>query len=375
MLHIRLDDKLIQELKDLQNQFTVKFAQIDSYSEDIKDSIKKLARASIIGGSTRIENAQLTDSEIYWLDTLLERDSKITAFTENKKLIEDKLSKDRERSIEEVAGCRQMLQHVFEQAGEMMPLREIDIRALHYELLSPHHKGGPYVGTYKIQSNSVIERNLRTKETRVVFKTSEAGPITEAAMHDLVGWYNDILPKEPWPLAVACEFVYRFLAIHPFQDGNGRLGRGLFLLALLQSQDRAISDVIPYIAIDRHVEKHREEYYAVLNKCSNGIYHQDPREYRMDYFLKFMIKIIQKSLKDIDVYRARYEAILLLSEKTSTIYECFKNYPELRLTRQEIVKITGLPIRTIGYGLAHLTESSLIQRYGQGAGVRYQITF
>ena len=88
-----------------------------------------------------------------------------------------------------------MLQHVFEQSREMMPLRENDIRALHYELLSPHHKGRPYIGTYKIQPNSVVERNLRTKETRVVFKTSDAGPITDAAMHDLVG--NDALPSEP----------------------------------------------------------------------------------------------------------------------------------------------------------------------------------
>ncbi|MEI8321447.1 MAG: Fic family protein [Alphaproteobacteria bacterium] len=375
MLHIKLDDKLIQELKELQNQFTIKFAQIDSYSEDAKDYIRKLARARIIGGSTRIENAQLTDSEIYWLDTLLESDSKTTAFVENKKLIEDKLSKDRERSIEEVAGCRQMLQHVFDQSKEMMPLKENDIRALHYELLFPHHKGGPYIGAYKIQPNSVVERNLRTKETRVVFKTSDAGPITEAAMHDLVSWHNTALSSDPWPMAVTCEFVYRFLAIHPFQDGNGRLGRGLFLLALLQSNDNAIAGVIPYIAIDRHIEKHREEYYAVLNKCSNGIYHQDPRKYQMEYFLRFMIKILQKSLGDIDVYYSRYAAISLLSEGASKIYECFKNYPELRLTRQEIVKITGLPIRTVGYGLSQLTETTLIQRYGQGAGVRYQITF
>ena len=108
------------------------------------------------------------------------------------------------------------------------------------------------------------------------------------------------------------------------------------------------------------MEKHREEYYAILNKCFNGIYHQDPAEYRMDYFLKFMIKIMQKSLKDVDVYYARCIAINLFSESTSTVYECFKSYPELRLARQEIVKITGLPIRTIGYALAQLTKASLI---------------
>lgn len=375
MLHIKLDEKLIQELKELHNQFILTFSQVNTYPEDVKGFIKKLARASIIGGSTRIENAQLTDSEIYWIDTILESDSKTTAFSSNKRLIENKLSKDRERSIEEVAGCRQMLHHILDQNMEMLPLHETHIRALHHELLSPHHKGGAYVGTYKIQSNSVIEQNLHTKESRIVFKTAEAGPITEAAMHDLVAWYNAAILSEPWPIAIACEFVYRFLAIHPFQDGNGRLGRGLFLLALLQSKDKAIAEVIPYIAIDRHIERHREEYYLVLNKCSQGEYKRDAADYRMDYFLKFMLRVIKESLSDIDVYYQRYKAIRTLSESASQIYECFKNYPELRLTRQKIAELTKLPSRTITYSLTQLTELSLIQRYGQGAGVRYQLTF
>lgn len=375
MLHITLDDKLIQDLKELQTRFVTRVSQLARFAGEEKLYIKKLARASVIGGSTRIENAQLTDSEIHWLDTLLETDSKTTAFNDNKKLIENKLSKDRERSIEEVAGCRQMLHHIFDQPLDMSPLTGSHLRALHYELLAPHHKGGPYIGTYKIQSNSVIEYNLQTKESRTVFKTAEAGPMTEAAMSDLMLWYNDILPQNPWPIAVASEFVYRFLAIHPFQDGNGRLGRGLFLLALLQSKDKAIEEVVPYIAIDRHIEQHREEYYAVLNRCSKGAYHQDPSQYRMDYFLRFMVKVIQESLEDIEVYHKRYQSIRLLSEGAARIYECFKNYPELRLTRQKIEEITHFPSRTISYALSQLKEMNLIQRYGQGAGVRYQMTF
>ena len=73
-----------------------------------------------------------------------------------------------------------------------------------------------------------------------MFQTADAGPITTSAMKDLVGWYNEILPLSPWTIEITLEFVYRFLAIHPFQDGNGRLGRGLFLLSLLQSQSNVI---------------------------------------------------------------------------------------------------------------------------------------
>ncbi|WP_083821314.1 Fic family protein [Candidatus Odyssella thessalonicensis] len=57
-------------------------------------------------------------------------------------------------------------------------------------------------------------------------------------------------------MAVASEFVFHFLFIHPFQDGNGRLGRELFALALLQSNQEAIKFVMPLIAINQHIENH-----------------------------------------------------------------------------------------------------------------------
>ncbi len=69
-----------------------------------------------IGASTRIENAVLTDQEIEWVDTILQKDGKTTAFEENKIFILDKLKKDRERSVEEVVACCQILSTVYLQA-------------------------------------------------------------------------------------------------------------------------------------------------------------------------------------------------------------------------------------------------------------------
>lgn len=375
MLHILLNDDLIKNLKELQNLFVSKFSEVIAYPNEATSFMAKLARASIIGGSTRIENALLTDEEISWMDTILESDGKTTAFQINKDLIKDKLSKDRERSIEEVAGCRQMLHYIFDQYQEMVPLTETHIRGFHYELLSPYEKGKHYAGVYKTQTNSVIEYNQATQESRTVFKTADAGPVTNAAMHDLICWYNKITKGSYSPFVVATELVYRFLAIHPFQDGNGRLGRGLFLLSLLQSNDIAIKSVLPFIAIDRHIERHKSDYYVVLNRCSNGQYSEDPSTYRMDYFLKFMIKILRESLGDIDYYYKKYISIQELSESAIQVYNCFKNHPEQKLTRKTIVEITNLPERTAGHSLATLVDKNLIQKYGKNAGARYQITF
>lgn len=89
-------------------------------------------------------------------------------------------------------------------------------------------------------------------------------------MRDLVMWYNQSIREHPWPLLVATEFVFRFLAIRPFQDGNGRLGRALFLLALMQGDDPELSKVTRFISIDRQIDQHRPLYYAALHRASGG---------------------------------------------------------------------------------------------------------
>jgi Fic family protein len=373
MLSFDLSPELISKLKALDNAFVSAYLILKNLPEEELTAIHRYARISNIGSSTRIENAQLTDSEINWIDTILTSDAKIHTFEKNKKLIENKLSKDRERSIEEVAGCRQMLMLIYHDPKAFDPLREMDIRALHHELMAPYQKNKTYIGRYKIQPNFVVEKNQQTGESRIVFQTADAGPVTQAAMSDLVSWYNEAKQKQGWHVAAVCEFIYRFLAIHPFQDGNGRLGRGLFLLALLQADNQAMAFVTPCLSVDRNIEKFKEEYYFVLNRCSKGKFSLDPKKYAIEYFVNFMIKILNQSLADIEVYRKKYQAIKTLSQAGEKILACFKEYPEIRMTTQKLMDETQLPRRTISNVLARLQKNNLIQKYGQGAGTQYQI--
>ncbi|MFH1674079.1 MAG: hypothetical protein ABIF87_11740 [Pseudomonadota bacterium] len=69
-------------------------------------------------------NAVLTDQEVEWVDTTLNNDGRITAFEEKKEYILNKLSKDRERSVEEVVGSRQVLTTIYMQAKELFPCRK-----------------------------------------------------------------------------------------------------------------------------------------------------------------------------------------------------------------------------------------------------------
>lgn len=375
MISYDLTPENVDSIKKLIDQLALVYAHVNSMTQEEREAIHRYARISMIGASTRIENALLTDWEVNWLDTILTQDGKTTALESNRDLIENKLSKDRERSIEEVAGCRQFLLTIYETSGEFYPLRESDLRELHRVLMAPYQGAGPYVGQYKGQSNSVVEYNHATKKTRTVFQTADAGVMTQAAMSDLIHWYNEARLKETLPLTVSCEFVFRFLAIHPFQDGNGRMGRGLFLLSLLQSNLSILSGVARYLAIDRHIEKHKEEYYAVLNQCSNGQFSQDPSIYKITYFLRFMIKILSNAVQDVHVYSEKYRQEQRLSSSAAQVLKCFRENPEIRLTPKLIMEITGLPRRTIGHALTSLLKAHFIQSYGQGAGTRYQLTF
>lgn len=375
MLSLKLTPELIERMRAFNNAIVDLYTRINAYSSEEIAAIHRYAKISMIGASTRIENALLTDSEINWIDTILSSDGKVTAFEKNKLLIENKLSKDRERSIEEVAGCRNMLTYVYENAKIMLPLKEMDIRSMHDILMRPYLKDAPTIGNYKIQPNNVIEINHGTKASRVVFQTADAGPITKTAMHDLVAWYNEVYIKEFWTIALAAEFTYRFLAIHPFQDGNGRLGRGLFLLILLQSNNIALATMAKYLAIDRQIEKHKEEYYFVLNQCSQGKFSSDSTKYKIEYFLIFMLKMLEQSLLDVNIYHEKFIAVQKLSSSATKVLDCFKEFPELRLNTQKICDQTNLSRRTVIYAINYLLQANIIQKYGQGAGVRYQITF
>ena len=375
MLSFTPSPKMENRLKILQGLLAETYKDLEALSPEETKYIHRCAFISNIGASTRIENAVLTDQEIEWIDTTLNDHGKATAFEEKKSFILDKLSKDRERSVEEVVGCRQVLTTVYLQADELFPLSEVTIRGLHHDLLRYYPKASSYAGGYKTAPNRVVSINHETGEERVVLEPSPPGIITATAMAELINWYNTAIQDYPWPILVATEFIFRFLAIHPFQDGNGRLGRALFILALFHSGDKYLTSITPYIAIDRHIEQNHTLYYSILHQCSEGKFKADHTQYKLEPLAWFFINILESSLADIEIYRKRYNNLQKLSESASTVLNCFRSSPEKRLKVGDIVEKTGLPRRTVQYALKTLTKQELLQILGRGAGSRYQLVF
>ncbi len=374
-LSFRASTKLQMALKKTQSELEQLAREVEGCTENERDWLHRWAMISTIGASTRIENAVLTDAEIEWVDTTLSEDSHPSAFEAKKTAILNKLSKDRERSIEEVVGCRELLSLVYVQSAEMFPLTETIICGLHKELLRHYPAATRYAGQYKRSPNQVVSVNHETGEQRIVLDPTPAGPQTDTAMQELVAWYNGAIKAHPWPLLVASEFVFRFLAIHPFQDGNGRLGRALFLLALMHGDDPALQGLIRFISIDRQIERHRPLYYTTLQQASNGHYKSNPKDYQLEPLAWFFLKMMDQALGDISVLRERYNALQRLSESATRVLACFKSSPERRLTPAELIEDTGLVRRTVQNALRSLVDAGIIQRLGAGRGTRYQLIF
>lgn len=80
-------------------------------------------------------------------------------------------------------------------------------------------------------------------------------------MLEAIEWANEQFETRAiHPILVIANFIFEFLAIHPFTDGNGRISRALTNLLLL----RAGYGYVPYVSLDLIIENAKDDYYLAL---------------------------------------------------------------------------------------------------------------
>jgi Fic family protein len=140
----------------------------------------------------------------------------------------------------EITGHNEAINWVMDVVKGDYPLTESFIRELHTLLLKESYEvdaitpdGKPTkkrinVGSYKTSANHV-----QTKTGEIFyFATPEETP---AKMYDLLVWYNEKIAEAQFnPILLASEFHYKFIRIHPFDDGNGRTARILMNFILMK---------------------------------------------------------------------------------------------------------------------------------------------
>lgn len=262
-----IDSEVLSLVAEL-DEFKGRWELLGRLAPEVLSSLRQVATIESVGSSTRIEGARLSDLEVETLLTNLD----IRSF--------------RSRDEEEVAGYAEAMNTVFDSFGHI-PLTEAYIKQLHGILLRHSGKDGRHRGEYKKLPNHVEAFDPDGKSLGVVFET--ASPFeTPRLMGELVeDTARALTAGAVHPLLSITAFIVHFLAIHPFQDGNGRLSRILTTLLLLRSGYR----YAPYSSLERIVEENKDGYYRALRTAQRHI--RTPDE-NLDAWLRFFLRILKQ---------------------------------------------------------------------------------
>jgi Fic family protein len=310
---------------------------------DRLSSLKKVATIESIGSSTRIEGATLTDHEIEQLLSQTDSNSFQT------------------RDEQEVGGyayvCKQICDHY-----NSINLTENWIKQLHLDLLQHTSKDTRHRGEYK-KIPIRIEAFSSGKSIGVVFETTS--PLeTPIKMSELISWTHRILEKrEIHPLLTIAIFTVIFLAIHPFQDGNGRLSRLLTTLLMLKSGYL----YAPYSSLESVIEANKEAYYPALQKTQKSWQNDQP-----DWtpWLLFFLHCLQRQKRHLEV---KLEREKLLMKRTSMlsqqVIELLSTHGHLSIG--ELTSLTQANRNTLKATLAKLVKMNQISKHGEGRSTWY----
>lgn len=326
------------------DEFKGEWKALGRLSPDILNSLKKVATIESVGSSNRIEGNKLSDKQV---EELLSRINKKSFAS---------------RDEEEVAGYADLMNLIFDDY-EIIPLSENYIKQLHSILLKYSKKDAKHKGEYKKLENNIVAYDPSGKEIGIVFET--ASPFdTPRKMEELVEWTRKNLDDRfHHPLIVIGVFVVNFLAIHPFQDGNGRLSRALTSLLLLKTGYAYAS----YSSMEAIIEDNKEGYYRALRQTQITL-NKDTFDY--EAWLMFFLKTLQKQKIRLE-YKIKNDAVnkLSLPELSVQILDLF-NQKE-RITVSDIVDSTGANINTIKKHVANLVNNSYLTKHGTTRGVWY----
>lgn len=280
----------------------------------------------------------------------------VTTSTRLRELVEEKTT-PRNRNEQEIAGYRDVL-NIIHENFDVIPISKNYILQMHKMLYS--HMNNPMAGQTKNVQN-YISATYPDGHTEVLF--TPLSPIeTPNALEKICDEYNVIVGNmEVDPLIAIPIFIYDFLCIHPFNDGNGRMSRLLTTLLLYRSGFY----VGKYISLEAIIAKNKSEYYTSLNIAGKGWH--DEKEDNIP-FIKYLLGII------LSAYQAFEDRFSIVEEKIPALEMVRKaTYQKLgRFTKQDIRELCPtLSVSSIELGLRKLISEGEINREGSGRSINY----
>jgi len=241
-----------------------------------------------------------------------------------------------------------------------------------HELISSDRKDLNAIGHYRTHKDSMQIVSGPIHDPKIHF---EAPPshIVKKEMSRFIKWFNNFKsPKLPYTLLKASIAHLYFESIHPFEDGNGRVGRAIVIKSLAQSLNKPI-----LISLSDVIQKNKKEYYAALAASSKTL---DITEWII-YFAKTILKAQQHSINFIKFLIAKAHLFkrldkMLNNRQTKVLLRIFQEGLEGfkgGLSAENYIKISNTSRSTATRDLQELIKMGALKKEGSLKSTRYYL--
>ena len=308
--------KITSQIIDLISQISEAVGEINSLENSPRHlELRKENRIKTIHSSLAIENNSLSLEQI-------------TAIIEGKRVL---------GSPNEIQEVKNALQ-AYELLLTLNPYEEKDLLKAH-----------------KWMRADLVERNGKYRKDGVgIFDGNQVVHLAPPAdrvpflMSDLFEWLKN---SDVHPLIKSCVFHYEFEFIHPFQDGNGRMGRLWQTVILL-----VWKSVFAWLPIETLIKENQVEYYNALNSSDSDA--------NSTNFTVFMLQTILRTIKEIieTEKKITLKITVKITANQKKILEAIKQNPFV--TQEELSSIVGIAKLNINKNMKKLQEQGIIERVG-----------
>jgi len=289
-----------------------------NYLNKPSTTLRKQNRIKTIHSSLKIEGNTLTEEQI-------------TALLENKRVIGP------QKDIKEVLNAIE----IYENLEKFNPYNEKSFLEAHSSLMNNLVENA---GKYRKQGVGIVKGS----------KVEHLAPPYENVPYLMKDLFQYLKKSEEIELIKSCVFHYEMEFIHPFLDGNGRMGRLWQTLILMRKYP-----VFEYIPFETLISKDQEKYYRALSESD--------KSGKSTKFIEYMLNVIDTSISDLLKYNNR-----TLNEKDRLDYFISLNKSEF--TRKDYMDIfKDISSATASRDLKKGLEIGIFEKIGERNKTKYRL--
>lgn len=223
------------------------------------------------------------------------------------------------------------------------------------------------VGKYRTDEMDVVSGSFGREK---VHYHAPAATLVATEMERFLDWFNSESAATDYIKSAVAHFW--FVSIHPFDDGNGRIGRAIAETAISQANNSAIH----YFSISRQINKEKKYYSRILERCQKG---ECEITAWIDWYLDCMLRAVDDAdnmlsgiLKKAVFWQNHSQE--LLNDRQIKVLNIYLDGYIGKLTVKNWAKHASVSVDTAARDIKQLTDSGiLIPQQGQVRNVQFGI--